>query len=36
MESTLLGIRGAEHLLTYTLLNNVNKPPTTTAEYLEI
>ena len=36
MESTPLGTGGAEHLLTRALLNNVNKPPTTTAEYLEI
>ena len=36
MENTPLGTGGAENLLTRALLNDVNKPPTTTAEHLEI
>lgn len=36
MENTPLGTGGAEHLLTRVLLNDVNEPPTTTAEYMEI
>ena len=35
MESTPLGTGGAEHLLTRSLLNSVNKPPTTLKNLLD-